>query len=54
VLALPLVSPDASHEIGLVTAAREPIAPLTRELFAVAHQADFGSQIEASIPIRRP
>jgi DNA-binding transcriptional LysR family regulator len=53
VLALPLVSPDASHEIGLVTADREPIAPLTRELFAVAQQADFSSQIETSIPVRR-
>jgi DNA-binding transcriptional LysR family regulator len=49
VIALPLVAPDASHEIGLVAADREPLPPLTRELFAVANQADLPTQIEKNI-----
>jgi hypothetical protein len=51
VIALPLVAPDASHEIGLVAADREPLPPLTRELFAVANQADLPTQIEKNIVV---
>jgi DNA-binding transcriptional LysR family regulator len=51
VIALPLVAPDASHVIGLVAADREPMPPLTRELFAVANQTDLPTQIEKNIAL---
>jgi hypothetical protein len=44
--ALPLVEPDASHVLGLVAPDREQESPLTRELFAVAHQVDLSAEIE--------
>jgi DNA-binding transcriptional LysR family regulator len=48
-IALPLVEPDASHMLGLVTPDREPASPLTRELFAVAKQFDLSGEIEQHI-----
>lgn len=51
VIALPLVGPDASHAIGLVTADRVPVSPLIRELFDVVSQTDFESGIATSIPL---
>jgi DNA-binding transcriptional LysR family regulator len=46
VIALPLVDPDASHVIGLAASDREPVAPLTREFFAVAKETDLSSLID--------
>ncbi len=51
VIALPLVEPDASHVLGLVAADREPVAPLTRELFTVANQIDLSTQIDKQIAL---
>jgi len=52
VIAVPLVEPDVSHMLGLVAADREPTAPLTRELSAVAAQLDLPSQIEQQVVAR--
>jgi DNA-binding transcriptional LysR family regulator len=49
VIALPLMEPTASHVVGLVASDREPVAPLARELFAVANQLDMSAQIEQHI-----
>jgi DNA-binding transcriptional LysR family regulator len=49
VIALPLIEPDASHVLGMVVSDREPVAPLARELLAVAGQFDLPSQIEQQI-----
>jgi DNA-binding transcriptional LysR family regulator len=49
VISLPLVEPEATHQIGLVAANREPVAPLARELFAVAERLDISAQIEQLI-----
>jgi DNA-binding transcriptional LysR family regulator len=49
IIALPLVEPDASHVLGIVTPDREPASPLTRELFAVARQFDLAGEIEQHI-----
>ncbi len=51
VIALPLIEPDASHVLGLVAADREPVAPLIRELFAVANQIDLATQIDRQIAL---
>jgi DNA-binding transcriptional LysR family regulator len=49
VIALPLVEPEASHVLGLVAPDGELESPLTRELFAVAHQLDLSAEIEKHI-----
>lgn len=48
-IALPLIEPDASHVLGLVAPDGELESPLTRELFAVAHQLDLSAEIEKHI-----
>ena len=53
VIALPLVEPDASHEIGLAASDREPVSPLTRELFSVAKEIDLPGQIDRHIALNR-
>ena len=47
VVALPLVEPDLTYAVGLVYAAREPVAPLTKALAAVAGEKGLGERIRA-------
>ncbi|MFC5313520.1 LysR family transcriptional regulator [Azospirillum rugosum] len=47
VVALPLVEPDLTYAVGLVYADREPIAPLTKALAAVAGEKGLGDRIRA-------
>jgi DNA-binding transcriptional LysR family regulator len=49
VVALPLTEPDTSHVIGLAIRDGEPVAPLARELVAIAGQLDLSSEIERQI-----
>ncbi|MEX2297979.1 MAG: LysR family transcriptional regulator [Dongiaceae bacterium] len=49
-LALPLVDPVRTHEVGLVVPDREPVAPVVRALEAVAREADMDAALEALLP----
>jgi hypothetical protein len=49
VIALRLSEPDASQVIGLAIRDGEPVAPLARELVAIARQLDLSSEIERQI-----
>ncbi len=46
---LKLVEPDASHQVGLVVAEREPLQPLARALRAVAAQPSVRQRLELDI-----
>lgn len=46
---LKLVEPDASHQVGLVVAEREPLQPLARALRAVAAQPGVRQRLELDI-----
>jgi DNA-binding transcriptional LysR family regulator len=45
-VALRLVEPEASHAVGLVASERDPLPPLTRAFFDVAHKVDLSREID--------
>lgn len=49
-LALPLVDPVQTHEVGLVVPDREPVAPLVRALEAVARGAGMDAAFRSLLP----
>ncbi|MEX0808187.1 MAG: LysR family transcriptional regulator [Dongiaceae bacterium] len=49
-LALPLVDPIRTHEVGLVVPDREPVAPVVRALEAVARLADMDAALKSLLP----
>jgi DNA-binding transcriptional LysR family regulator len=51
-LALPLVEPVQTHEVGLVVPDREPVAPVVRALEAVARQANMDAEFISLLPGR--
>jgi DNA-binding transcriptional LysR family regulator len=51
---LPLVEPDARHQVGLVVAEREPLQPLARALRAVAALPEVRLKLERSTGFNRP
>jgi DNA-binding transcriptional LysR family regulator len=46
---IPLVEPEASHQIGLVAADREPLTPVARALLDVAKDTDLDRTIEQEL-----
>jgi hypothetical protein len=53
-ITLPLIEPDAGHEVGLVVAEREPLQPLARALRAVAALPEVRLKLERDIGFDRP
>jgi hypothetical protein len=51
-LALPLVAPVQTHEVGLVVPDREPLAPVVRALEAVARLTRMNAEFESLLPGR--
>jgi DNA-binding transcriptional LysR family regulator len=51
-LALPLVQPVQTHEVGLVVPDREPLAPVVRALEAVARLTRMNAEFESLLPGR--
>lgn len=53
---VPLIDPVVQHTLGLVTADREPLAPLVRVLFDVAHKVNVDAMLAgfdpSAIPIK--
>ena len=49
-LALPLVDPVQTHEVGLVVPDREPLAPVVRALEAVARLTRMNAEFESLLP----
>lgn len=51
-LVLPLVEPEATHEIGLIVPDRDPVAPIASALIAVARNVDIDGALRAVAPGR--
>jgi hypothetical protein len=51
-LALPLVQPVQTHEVGLVVPDREPLAPVVRALETVAWLTRMNAEFESLLPGR--
>jgi DNA-binding transcriptional LysR family regulator len=49
--AIPLVSPQASHQVGLVVPDREPLTPSARELLALLSDPDVAAGIADATPL---
>jgi DNA-binding transcriptional LysR family regulator len=49
--AIPLVHPQASHQVGLVVPDREPLTPSARELLALLSDPDVAAGIAGATPL---